>query len=104
MGIKDERPINTSNVISENTPVRVGMIIAFLGVFASAVWWGSMVTTKLDYLITFQSNTTISLVELKAKDTSLEKELSDLKLRIALTEASTKIIDEKISSHSKATP
>lgn len=96
-----------NNIISEATPVRIGLILAFLGAFGSAVWWGSSITNKLDTLLTFQKTTDTSIIELKAKDIALDKQitdiksfndkdLSEIKLKIALTEVELKAVKSKL--------
>ena len=43
-------------IISEATPVRVGLVIMFLGAFGGAVWWASAVSTDLKTLVVGQAS------------------------------------------------
>lgn len=73
--------------ISESTPVRIGLVLVFLGAFASAVWWAASINAKLDAIITNQSNVGTSISELKAVQVSTAKDLSELALRVAILES-----------------
>lgn len=87
-------------ILGEATPVRIGIVILFLGVFAGAIWWASNVNSKLDSIITFNSTANTTFVELKAKDASLDKDISDMKLTQALMEVSIKELRDKIITES----
>jgi hypothetical protein len=77
-------------VIGELTSVRIGLIIAFLGVFASAIWWASSISSKLDNLLSLQATTTTSISQLNS-------EISDLKLKEGINESDIKGIKDKIT-------
>jgi len=85
----------TKTVIGENTPIKIGLIIAFLGIFGSGVWWASSITSKLDSILASQNIQTTTITELKAADMSFSKELSDIKLKLALDEVELKVIKDK---------
>ncbi len=74
-------------IISEATPIRIGLVIIFLGVFGSGVWWGASITTKLDSIITNQVTTGTSISELKSTGIATAKELNDITLRVAILES-----------------
>jgi hypothetical protein len=61
--------------ISENTPIRIGLIIAFLGIFGGAVWWASSISTKLDAII-------LSQTALQTADTKQTAEIIALQDRV----------------------
>lgn len=94
-------PDTTPLSISENTPVKVGLIITLLSIFGGGIWWASSITSKLDSistnLITFQSSTSTSMSELKATDIAFTKEISDIKLKLAIEEESLRLLKEKLS-------
>jgi hypothetical protein len=96
MGNHDDRD-NGKMVIGENTPIRIGLILGFLTIFASSIWWASSINSKLDSILSFNSSVNASITELKANDALMSKELSDFRLKEALNEASLKIIQDKIS-------
>ena len=83
----------SDKVISEATPVRIGLVILFLGAFGSAIWWGSSVNSKLDYIIKSQSDVSASVIEVKTAATVTSKDLSELTLRVAIIES--KLAQEK---------
>lgn len=96
-------------IISESTPVRIGLIIAFLTIFGSTIYWGSNVNAKLDSIISAQNTTassvskldattSASVAELKSADLALTKEISEMKLKYALTEVDIKNLKDKIST------
>ena len=68
--------MSSEKVISEATPIRVGLVILFLGVFAGGVWWAASVQSKLDSLISLQASMTVNT-------TTLIKDLTDLKTKQA---------------------
>ena len=81
-------------IVGESTPIRIGLVIIFLSAFASAIWWASSINSKLDSILSLQATTT-------SKIASLETELGDLKLKLALDEASIKTLQENIASSIK---
>jgi len=81
-------------IISENTPIRIGLILAFLGLFATSVWWASSITSKLDSILSFQASTVSEITELKSKDTMHDAGIGDLKLRVSLVEVEIKTLKE----------
>lgn len=86
-----------NSILSENTPIRIGLILMLLGLFGSGIWWASSTTAKLDSILSFQKATDTTMIELKAKDIALEKELNDSRLRFALVEVDIRTIKEKLS-------
>lgn len=87
-----------TNIISEATPVRIGLIITFLGLFGSAIYWGASINTKLDSIIAFQKNTDTTMIELKAKDMAIDKDLSEIKLKLALSDVEIKAMKDRVFS------
>lgn len=96
-----EKDNENKTIISEATPIRIGLVILFLGAFAGAIWWASSITSKLDTLLTTQNTTLTTFTELKSKDISLDKEISDMKLRVALDEVAIKALQDKLSNQVK---
>jgi hypothetical protein len=84
-----------NNIISEYTPVRIGLVIAFLGAFGTAIYWGASVNSKLDSILSAQAVTTATTADLQTKYVALDKELSDLKLQNAIFEVSIKTLQDK---------
>jgi hypothetical protein len=84
-------------IISESTPVRVGLVVAFLSIFATSIWWASSINSKLDSILSFQSSINSSISELKASDIVFTKDLAEFRLKLALDEASIKMLQEKAS-------
>ncbi len=89
-----------NNIIGEGTPVKIGLIVLFLsvfmGAFASGIWWASSINSKLDTLIASQSGAISNIEQLQSKDSSIDKEIADLKLKNALFEVSIKGIEQKM--------
>ncbi len=81
-------------IISESTPVRIGLIAAFLGIFGASIWWASSINSKLDSILSFQSSVNTSIAELKASDLSTAKEINDIKLKQAIEEVALKDLRE----------
>lgn len=87
--------MGNEKIISEATPVRIGLVILFLGAFGSAIWWAASIDSKLDSILTNQSSTGNTISEMKAGETSMEKELGDLTLRVAILESKTPDVSKK---------
>lgn len=85
--LKDDEG-NEKVIIGEATPIRVGLVIMFLSIFAAGIWWGATVTSKLDSIIQFQSAQTVAFSELQTK-------VEDLKVRVILNETEVKSLREK---------
>lgn len=87
--------------IGENTTVKVGIIISFLAIFGSSIWWASSINSKLDSILasqnSFVNSTTTTITELKDKDLALDRDISDFRLKQALFEVDLKTIKEKAS-------
>ena len=79
--------MSEQKIISEGTPVRIGLVILFLGVFGSGVWWASGISSKLDSIIANQQTFGSNITEIKGSETTTEKEVSDLTLRVAILES-----------------
>ncbi len=77
----------SEKIISEATPVRIGLVILFLGAFGSGVWWAASINSKLDSIITSQQSTTGTITELKTSDAAKEKEINELVLRVTMLES-----------------
>lgn len=86
----------TEMVIGESTPVKVGLIISFLAVFGSAIWWASSINSKLDSIISSQSSFSVSVNELKNADIAINKEIADLKVRTVISEEVIKSLKDKL--------
>jgi hypothetical protein len=67
------------NTISEQTSIKLGLVISCVIVFASAVWWASGVSSKLDTLVT-------SSIKVEAEQRVLRDNLADLESRVRLLE------------------
>lgn len=77
----------SEKIISEATPIRIGLVILFLGAFGSGVWWAASINTKLDSIITNQSTVNGTMSEMKTAQLSVAKELNDITLRVAILES-----------------
>jgi len=71
--------ILTTELISENTGVTLGIIIAAVVVFGGAVYWAGALQTKLDMLLTLVAANKISHEELEKRVSALEKDVAVLK-------------------------
>lgn len=71
-------------IISGNSPVRITLVLGFLGVFASAVWWASGVSSNLKTILTSEVASANSIGEVRAANLVEERDISDLKLKSAL--------------------
>lgn len=116
---------NRETVIGETTPIKIGLVLLLVGALSGAIWWAATITAKLDSIISSQitttasltkldSSTSASIIELKSRDialdksiadikTSIDKDMSEIKLKIALNEVDTKAIKEKISLNTSST-
>lgn len=88
---------SNDDVLSESTPIRIGLVILFLGAFGSAVWWASSINSKLDSILSFQSSITTTVTDLKAQDVILVREISEIKLENAITKVAIKGMQDKLS-------
>jgi hypothetical protein len=84
------------NILSEATPVRIGLVIAFLGAFAAATWWSSSITGKLDTILAAQSGIISNMTELSLADHMLERELAEFKLQISVLDTEIKALKKDI--------
>lgn len=85
---------DTKTVIGESTPIRIGLIVAFLAVFGSGIWWASSISSKLDSIVSFQNVTQNTISEIKSKQSSQDAEMSDFKLQLALEQVTIKAIQD----------
>ena len=65
--------------LSDQTPVKLGLVISGAIAFSSAVWWASGVSSKLDTLVT-------SSIKVEAEQRMLRDRVGDLESRIRLLE------------------
>lgn len=79
--------MSNEKIISEATPVRIGLVIAFLLVFASGIWWAASINAKLDSIISNQAVVGGAISEIKSTEASTAKDLNDLTLRVAILES-----------------
>lgn len=99
--LRDDEEGNKDIIIGESTPVRIGLIIGFLSVFAASIWWASSINSKLDSILAFQASTQTAISELKAQDIAITKEIAEIKLKEALYEVALKSLQEKSATPSK---
>ena len=83
-------------IIGESTPIRIGLVVAFLAIFGSSIWWAASINGKLDSILSFQNNTQITFAEIKTKGLEQDKEISDLKLQQALDEVALKTVQDRL--------
>ena len=79
--------MSSEKIISEATPVRIGLVLLFLGVFGSGIWWAASINSKLDSILTNQSATGNTIAEIKAASAVMEKDMGALTLRVAIIES-----------------
>lgn len=79
--------MSDEKIISEATPVRIGLVILFLFSFGSGIWWAAGISTKLDSIIANQQTVGNNITEMKTSEASMEKEVADLTLRVAILES-----------------
>jgi len=85
-------------IIGESTPIRVGLVISFLAIFGSAIWWASGISAKLDTLIASQTSINATITALQATDISINKDINEDKLRLSLIESDVKSLKDKVGS------
>lgn len=68
MGAKDDM------TISENTGIRIGLLVGCLGMVVWVATWGARVQTKLDALITFQTAAVAESSKMTARVEKLEQD------------------------------
>jgi len=66
-------------VLSDQTSVKLGLVISGAIVFSSAVWWASGVSSKLDTLVT-------SSIKVEAEQRVMRDRISDIESRVRLLE------------------
>ncbi len=90
------------SIISEATPIRVGLVIvvlaAGLSAFGSSIWFASNINSKLDFLVTQVSAVNSTIAELKSADMAINKEINDIRLSLALQKAQVETIQGKINT------
>jgi hypothetical protein len=70
--------------LSSNTPIRLALVLGFLGVFAAAVWWAAGVSAALKSIVSSEVINANSIIEIKASNLVEERDIADLKLKLAL--------------------
>jgi len=66
-------------VLSDQTSIKLGLVISGAIVFSSAVWWASGVSSKLDTLVT-------SSIKVEAEQRVMRDRISDIDSRVRLLE------------------
>ena len=66
-------------VLSDQTSIKLGIVISGAIVFSSAVWWASGVSSKLDTLVT-------SSIKVEAEQRVMRDRISDIDSRVRLLE------------------
>lgn len=66
-------------VLSDQTSIKLGFVISCAIAFASAVWWASGVSSKLDTLVT-------SSIKVEAEQRVMRDKVADLESRIRVIE------------------
>jgi len=66
-------------VLSDQTSIKLGLVISGAIVFSSAVWWASGVSSKLDTLVT-------SSIKVEAEQRVMRDRISDIESRVRLLE------------------
>lgn len=70
----EDTELHVKQPLSENTSVRVGLVVAFLGLCAGGfglwIWWASAINTKLDTVISQQA---AQLAETKSIRTDVDE-------------------------------
>ena len=93
-------------IIGESTPIKIGLVILLLGVFGSAIYWAGNINSKLDNIsatmLSFQTSSSTSISELKAKDASHDKDIGDIKLQMALSDVEIKSLKDKMAANSQS--
>jgi len=68
-------------MISENSTVTVGVIIASAGFLIGGVWWASSVQTKLDILLKIITSTNTTVQDLSKRVETVETDVAVLKAK-----------------------
>ena len=66
-------------VLSDQTSIKLGLVISGAIVFSSAVWWASGVSSKLDTLVA-------SSIKVEAEQRVMRDRISDIESRVRLLE------------------
>lgn len=90
-----------TEAISEATPIRIGLVVVFLGIFGSSVWWASSINTKLDTILSSQSTINLVINELKTTDSVINREIADLKTELRIQTARTEAVADQLNTHIK---
>ena len=80
--------MSNNNMISENTTVRVGLVLGFLITFGGAVWWASKVNTKLDDILAYQATAAVQYATLSKEESDLAVKTEALAVRVTACEVS----------------
>jgi hypothetical protein len=95
---------NSEGIISENTPIRIGLILGFVSVLTLSVWWAATITAKLDSIIAFQSSTSVTITELKAQDISIMKDIADIHMKTTVFELQIKDLQDLTDKKHQTSP
>lgn len=77
--------------ISESTKVRLGLLIAILGLvlggIVSGVWWAATITAKVNVILDFNNTTKEVVKEHTQQIGALEKATQKLELKVSVLES-----------------
>jgi hypothetical protein len=65
-----------ADILTDNTPVSLGLIVGAMTLLGSAVWWASSINTRLDSLINILTSIYKDTEHLKNRIDAIEKRVA----------------------------
>lgn len=68
------------STLSENTSIRIGLVLMFISILATGIWWAASVSTKLDVVLTNQAAVSLSVAKQSTDLLALQERVKTIEL------------------------
>ena len=71
-------------ILSEATPVRIGLVMTFIATLVSVVWWASAINSKLESILVNQNTFNTTVGSMQSSINQIVKDVADQRMASAL--------------------